>query len=295
VSVASVPGSGSTFYLSVPRVYGGPTGPAVGGAELARRLDPARPAVLVVEDDPTASLLYDKYLHAAGFQVAAVRTPAEARAFVRAATPAAVILDILLDTESGWDLLAELKGGEATRAVPVVVVTVVDGEGRAAAGGADAFCRKPVEREWLVRRLRDLTRRPPVDTVLVIDDDEIARYLLRGHLEGTRFAVAEATGGEEGLRRAREDRPRAVFLDLVMPDMSGFEVLDRLKADPATRDIPVIVFTSQVLGDDDLRRLGGAVAVLSKGAGGTRDEAARRVREALAAGGLSPAPEGGGR
>jgi signal transduction histidine kinase/CheY-like chemotaxis protein len=124
----------------------------------------------------------------------------------------------------------------------------------------------------------------PADAILIVDDDEIARYVLRGLLDGTPFRVLEAAGGRDGLRRAREDPPRVIFLDVVMPDLSGFEVLDRLKADPATRDVPVIVYTSQDLDEADRRRLGAATAILSKGA--SREQAAREVRAALARAGV---------
>jgi len=290
VSVRSEPGIGSTFFLSIPRVYAGSADAPLAGGGLARQLDPGRAAVLVVENDPTATLLYEKYLAGSGFQVIGVRTGAEAREFLRTVTPVAVVLDVLLDAESGWELLAELKAADATRPIPVVVVTVVDGADRAAALGADAFCHKPVERDWLVRRLRELVHREPTDPVLIVDDDEIARYILRGQLDPGRFAVLEATDGEEGLRRARDAHPRAIFLDLVMPDLSGFEVLDRLKADPATRDIPVILYTSQVLDEADRGRLAGRVAaILSKGAAGPREATARLVHDALAAAGLGGA------
>jgi signal transduction histidine kinase/DNA-binding response OmpR family regulator len=290
VSVRSDLGAGSTFYLSVPRVYTGPSDArATGAAGRARQLDPGRATVLVVENDPTAMLLYEKFLAGSGFQVIGARTCAEARELLGVITPAAVILDILLEAESGWGLLTELKEAEATRPVPVVVVSVVDGADRAAALGADAFCRKPVERDWLVRRLRDLARRGPAETVLVIDDDEIARYLLRSQLDPGRFSVVEAIGGEEGLRRVRDSRPRVVFLDLVMPDLSGFEVLDRRKADPETRDIPVILYTSQLLDEADRRRLAGRVAAtLAKGVESSREAAARLIQDALVAAGLGP-------
>jgi signal transduction histidine kinase/CheY-like chemotaxis protein len=123
--------------------------------------------------------------------------------------------------------------------------------------------------------------------VLVIDDDEIARYLLRTLLEGTRLPVVEAAGGHEGLRRARDDRPCAIFLDLAMPDLSGFEVLDRLKAEPQTRDIPVVVYTSRALTGADRRALEGrTVAVLSKGTGESREAAAKALRAVLAEAGV---------
>src|SRR5262245_2311821 len=108
----------------------------------------------------------------------------------------------------------------------------------------------------------------PGEPLLVIDDDEIARYLLRGLLNDSKFELREAADGHEGLRRAREERPRAIFLDLVMPDLSGFDVLERLKEDPVTREIPVIVYTSRTLEVAERSWLESrAVAVLSKGTG----------------------------
>src|SRR5581483_666945 len=96
-------------------------------------------------------------------------------------------------------------------------------------------------------------------------DDEVSRYLLKGLLADTRYAVVEATRGADGLRQAREVRPAVIVLDLVMPETSGFEVLERLKADPATRDIPVIVSTAKVLAEEERRRLAAhAVAILPK-------------------------------
>jgi signal transduction histidine kinase/CheY-like chemotaxis protein len=123
--------------------------------------------------------------------------------------------------------------------------------------------------------------------LLVIDDDEIARYLLRGLLGDGRFDLREAADGHEGLRRAREERPRAIFLDLVMPDLSGFDVLERLKGDPVTRDIPVIVYTSRTLDAGERDWLAArAVEILSKGTGESREAAARAVHDALSKAGV---------
>jgi len=126
-------------------------------------------------------------------------------------------------------------------------------------------------------------------TVLLIDDDEVSRYLLRNLVNEIHPTILEAASGLEGLREAKECQPGAIFLDLVMPDLSGFEVLDRLKADPTTRNIPVIVYTSQVLDDSAQARLAGAVAILSKGGSMPREAAARAIRTALVKAGW---PEG---
>jgi signal transduction histidine kinase/CheY-like chemotaxis protein len=118
--------------------------------------------------------------------------------------------------------------------------------------------------------------------VLIVDDDETARYVLRRLLSHTPYELIEASGGADGLRRAREDRPRVIFLDLVMPEVSGFEVLERLKADPATHDIPIIIITSKTLGDKERRLLHGkAVALLAKETA-SREAVIAGVQQALA-------------
>jgi len=119
----------------------------------------------------------------------------------------------------------------------------------------------------------------------VIDDDEISRYIVRGLLDDMPCLITEARGGEDGLRRARDDRPDAIVLDLVMPDLSGFEVLERLRAETATRDVPVVVVTSKVLDDAERRRLEGlGAAIVSKAA--DRDAAAAQLRSVLVGAGL---------
>ena len=101
--------------------------------------------------------------------------------------------------------------------------------------------------------------------VLIIDDDEISRYLVRNHLAGAPFRIREAEGATQGLRDARAEHPDAIILDLVMPEMSGFDVLAELKQDPATMDIPVVILTSKSLSEEERRRLAPhALRILSK-------------------------------
>ena len=120
------------------------------------------------------------------------------------------------------------------------------------------------------------------DKILIVDDDEAARYVFRRFLAKTSFTIIEATSGSEGLRRAREDRPQVIFLDLMMPEMSGFEALERLESDPVTRDIPVIIITSKLLKVREHQLLDQkTVAVLSKESA-SREAAIASVREAMA-------------
>jgi signal transduction histidine kinase/CheY-like chemotaxis protein len=286
VSVRSKPGVGSTFVAVIPRSYRA-LDEADATPESRWQLDPLLSPVLVVEDDPVDLLLYEKYLEGSGFQVLPARSLGEARRVLRRVRPVAVLLDILLEMGSGWTLLAEMKGQSVTSNIPIFVLTVVEDEEQALALGAADFCLKPVERDWLLGRLNALGGGGPPKTILIIDDEEADRYRLKGLLSAQgRFVIVEATSGEEGLRRAREQRPDVIFLDLSMADMTGFEVQDRLKSDDRTKGIPIIFNTSAVLGEEEHRRLtGGAAMILSKSAR-TAEEAFSTIREALIHAGL---------
>src|SRR5262249_12317710 len=149
---------------------------------------------------------------------------------------------------------------------------------------------KPVERAWLLDELARLTQGEAGTRVLVVDDDEVSRYLLRQSLRDSRYVVLEASSGHEALRRVQDDRPHVIFLDLIMPGVGGFEVLEHLKADRATRDIPVIVVTSKLLGAEERERLARqAVAILPK-ATPSREAASASIQGALARVGLTETP-----
>ncbi len=290
VSVRSEPGVGSTFVAVIPRSYR-PVDDADDTPESRWRLDPLRSPVLVVEDDPVDLLLYEKYLEGSAFHVLPARTIGEARRVLRRVRPLAVLLSIFLEAESGWTLLTEIKGQAATRDIPILVLTIVEGKEQALALGAADFCLKPIDRDWLLGRLVVLEQGGPLNTVLIIDDGEADRYVLKGLLTAQgRFAILEAANGEEGLRRAREERPDVIFLDVIMSDMTGFEVLERLKSDNATKGIPVILNTSAILSEEERRRLtAGTAAILSKSAV-PAEEAFVTVREALIHAGLKLTP-----
>jgi signal transduction histidine kinase/CheY-like chemotaxis protein len=294
VSLTSRPGEGSTFFMTIPCIYQGPPEVAL-APEVSPQVDPTRLPVLVVEDNRETLFIYEKYLKGTGFQAVPARSVREARRILKEVRPVAVVLDILLEGESAWDLLGELKRQPHTRDLPVWVVTMVDNRHKAKALGADDFCTKPVDRSWLLERLTALPTADRRGKVLLVDDDEVARYLLRGLLGDTRFTVLEARNGEEGLRLAAQEQPNAVFLDLDMPGLTGVEVLAALEADPATRNLPVIIHTSRVLEElERLRLTRRAVAFLPKDSP-SREVAMARLREALTRAGAATAASGGRR
>jgi signal transduction histidine kinase/CheY-like chemotaxis protein len=276
-------GMGSTFFASVPIRYAGAT-EAIYVPDVKRELDASKLPVLVVEDNREALFIYEKYLKGTEFQVVPAQDLKEARRALDEFKPIAIVLDVLLQKEHSWNLLQELKQNPATKDIPVFVVTVVENQSKALALGATAFHAKPIDRAWLLNQLQATLDRHE-GQILMVDDDEIARYLLRGLLAGSGHRLLEAQGGVEGLRLARLSKPNLIILDLSMPDLSGFEVLETLKRDPETREIPVVIYTSQSLDSEERARLQDAVDIVPKGAS-SREAAETRFAEAMMRAGL---------
>jgi signal transduction histidine kinase/CheY-like chemotaxis protein len=286
LEVQSTPGLGSTFTLLVPTQH--PEAREMEAmVERSRKRAPGRGSVLVVEDDRKTLFVYEKYLVMAGFHVLPARTIEDAQAIIDTTRPAAIVLDVMLEGETSWSFLAQLKAAPETRDIPVLVVTVTNREQKARALGADEFWLKPLDQDRLVKRLRALTRSSLSPRVLVIDDDERARYIVRKHLAGERFEVSEAATGPEGVAIAQQLVPHVILLDFLLEEMTAFDVLDELKSDPRTRGIPVIVVTSQALDESQQRRLmEEAEAVISK-QNLSRELALSRIRDALVKSGVA--------
>jgi signal transduction histidine kinase/CheY-like chemotaxis protein len=285
LSVSSEVGIGSTFSLNIPSIYKGAAEMSF-IPEVFARPDPTRFPILIVEDNRETLFIYEKFLKGTGFQVIPARTLAVARQAINEFRPVAIVLDVLLESESTWELLIELKSTASTKNIPVLVVTMVENQHKALALGADDFATKPVERNWLLDRLRNLAVLPSDETALIIDDDEVSRYLLKGLLAETRYSIIEAKTGVEGIALAQRERPRLIFLDLEMPDVSGFHVLDVLKGGESTRNIPVIVNTAKVLDEGDRKQLNSrAAAILSKSTS-SREAALTGLRTAIRQAGI---------
>ena len=260
-------GLGSTFGLALPRQVR--PGPVAGWSEPA--VEDARRAVVVIEDDPSSAELVGVHLTAAGLRTVAVRTGEEGLAAIRALRPTAVVLDIHLPGMDGWDVLSVLKGDPKLASIPVVIVSVLPERGRGFALGASDYLVKPVSKEGLLGAVwRAVAERVDQSSsrrdIVVIDDDPAALELVRATLEPHGWTVTTCAGGAEAISVIRSLRPSVVLVDLLMPDIDGFAVIDALHADPRTTAIPVVVLTAKSLTAQDRRRLKGRIEfVASKG------------------------------
>lgn len=220
------------------------------------------PLAMVVEDDDLAAELIRAQLAAEDIEVVRVRSAEEALRLAAERPPDLFTVDIMLPGMDGWELLERLKRDERLAGVPVVIISIIADQGRGMSLGAAKVLLKPYTRKALEDALAvlDFARAdggPPA--VLVVDDDPRSVELFAAHLALGNYRVLRAGGGAEGLALARAEHPDLIVLDLMMPEMSGFEVVERLKEDPATAAIPVLIVTAKILTAEDRQVLNGRV------------------------------------
>jgi signal transduction histidine kinase/DNA-binding response OmpR family regulator len=273
VRVASIPGKGSVFTLTLPLRPKAPATPSASPAPApAMNGHGHGPLILVVEDDPAAAELLTRQLVSAGYSTEVARTGTEALEKARRLQPAAITLDIILPEVDGWEVITRLKSEAATSGIPIVVVSVVDNPELGMALGAMDYFVKPVDGKELVNRLNQFQVQKDEIRVLVVDDQEANRNWLTKTLEPAGFTVIPASGGREAIDLARTEKPDFVLLDLMMPEVTGFDVVEALRADESTRDVPIMVLTATNLTEADKRLLNGRVTrILSRGSVGTSD------------------------
>jgi CheY-like chemotaxis protein len=214
--------------------------------------------ILVIDDDPTVRELMSRFLEREHFVVRTAGGGHEGLQLARELHPAAITLDVNMPDLDGWTVLAALKGDPLLSDIPVVLVTIEDNRSRGYALGATDYMTKPVDRERLVSVLRGICNSSE-RRILLVDDDEIMRESVRRALEQDRWAVAEAGNGRVALERLAEQRPDVIMLDLMMPEMDGFEFLVAMRAQADWQDIPVLIVTAKDLSAEERARLQGDV------------------------------------
>jgi CheY-like chemotaxis protein len=226
--------------------------------------------ILVVEDDERAANLLSHYLGRGGYRTTIADDGRVALQWARELRPAAITLDVMLPSLDGWEILRSLKLDPLTRDIPVVIASIIDDSELGFALGATDYFVKPVDRQALLARLDRYVRPDPAHdhnlTILIADDDPVAVDLLENMLAPAGYTTLAVTGGAAAIDAAIADGPDVILLDLMMPGVDGFAVVDALRANPATRDTPILIITAKELTDADKRRLNGRVTtILRKG------------------------------
>jgi signal transduction histidine kinase/DNA-binding response OmpR family regulator len=269
ITVESTPGVGSTFTVMLPAA--GPDAPT----DVSSRAAPmtaANGTILIIDDDRTIHDLLERDFSDQGYAVLHAMGGREGLRIAKAARPDLITLDVIMPDLDGWSVLKALKDDPELRAIPVVLVTIMGDRDLGFALGAADFLTKPFERELLIQAVNRHRGGGPRAQVLVVDDDSRSRDMLRRTLQKEGWTVAEAVDGREALSQLQRSRPALVLLDLMMPEMDGFEVLERMRHDKAWRDIPVIIVTAKDLTREEVDRLNGhVIKVLQKGTYRRRD------------------------
>jgi GAF domain-containing protein/DNA-binding response OmpR family regulator len=284
ITVESQPGHGSSFTIRLPRVVQiGQAPTRVTEADAASAPPVGVGAqdrlILVVDDDATVRDLVGRHLERSGFAVVTAGGGQEGLRRVRELRPAAVTLDIMMPDLDGWTVLAAIKGDPVVAATPVVLMSIVDQKNRGYALGAADYLVKPVDRAKLIETLAHICGSIS-GKALLVDDDEVVRRSVRQALEPIGWQVTEAENGQVAMESLAATRPDVIILDLMMPKMDGFELLDNMRAQPDWQDIPVVVITAKDLTKEDRDRLNGGVErIIQKS---DRDQMLRQLSRELA-------------
>jgi CheY-like chemotaxis protein len=241
------------------------------------------PTVLVIDDDPTVHDLVQRFLNKEGLKMIGARSGQEGIRLAKELHPGVITLDVLMPGMDGWAVLTELKADPALSEIPVIMLTIMDEKQMGYALGAADYLTKPIDWERLAAVLQRYECARPPCPVLVVEDDPVMRELLRRRLEKEGWTVIEAENGRVALKRMTERQPDLILLDLMMPEMDGFQFLDEVRKHEDWHLIPVIVITAKELSAEDQQRLNGSVEkILQKGAY-SREELIHKVRDLVTA------------
>jgi GAF domain-containing protein/CheY-like chemotaxis protein len=290
LTAVSEPGQGATFTLTIPIHYGDANAasrdPARGQTKEADASpQPAgqpRKLVLVIDDDPDAVYLLQESLSPA-YEIVGARTGMEGQQKARELHPRAILLDIMMPDKDGWQVLHDLKQDPHTRGIPVILLTIVDKKALGFRLGASAYLLKPLDPEAVMDALQRVTQQEgrPARHVLVVDDDPLVADMLRQILPEKDFALESALDGMAGLEAIAHRRPDVILLDLMMPRLDGFSVIQQLRQNPGTQDLPIIVISAKELTAEESTRLKESAAYVMRKQGFDSERLLREINKAL--------------
>ena len=291
ITVTSAPDGGSTFTLRVPLRYGETprTEPAKSAVvDVPARTD--RPMILTIDDNPDDLEILRENLREAGYDVVGAANGEEGIAKARVLHPHVITLDVMMPNKDGWQVLYDLKADPATRDIPVIMLTIVDKKPLGYRLGATDYLLKPFDVEAVLASLQRVTQinggQPP-KRVLVADDDPDV-FDLVAQLLGEHYELEAARDGIDALAAIARNRPDVILLDLMMPGLDGFAVIERLRQNPDHRAIPIVVLTAKNLSVDEASGLSSRVSKVIYKQGLVGDALIREIEDALARRPLSP-------
>ena len=247
-------GTGSTFTLSLPTRYAPVSEKEEGHKETATLpIDTSKRLVLAIDDDPDVISLITQEIEEEGYEVVGATHALDGIEKAKQLGPHAITLDIMMPGMDGWEAIAHLKGDPQTRDIPLIVLSIIDNRDLGFRLGADEYLLKPIDKEALLGVLRRYQERG--HQLLVADDDPIVSDLVRQLLEDDGWSVRSAANGQQALDQIAKQKPDVLLLDLMMPVMDGFETLQRLRDDPETRDLPVVIITARDLSQQEREEL----------------------------------------
>jgi signal transduction histidine kinase/CheY-like chemotaxis protein len=286
ISVSSQAGQGSTFTVHLPRnaPSGRPASATAPPAEapIAAPLNPTA-TILAIDDDPSARDLISRGLTKSGFKVLLAASGEEGLQLAREHSPDLITLDVLMPGMDGWAVLRHLKNDPKTSAIPIVMVSMVDDRELGRALGAAEYLPKPIDHAHLADVLNRFRCKTPPCPVLVVEDDPATRELVRRALEADGWIVRSAADGKDALDSMKVLKPELILLDLMLPQMDGFELLAELRSNPAWSEIPVVVMTVKDLSPEDEQRLHGQVKKVFRKGTLSRQQLAEEVKSILRA------------
>jgi len=284
ISVESAPREGSIFTIRLPIESD------AANESTTRRLQPVPVAlaeggsntVLVIDDDPTVRQMMRRYLQREGFRVVTAADGEEGLRIAARIVPSVITLDVVMPEKDGWDVLRSLKSDPRLSSIPVVMLSIIDEKNKGYALGASDYVVKPVNRQQLVSVLEKYRMSDSTNRVLVVEDDPDTRRRLHSMLSEEGWEVDEAENGRVALDRLSDVQPNLILLDLMMPEMDGFEFLVELRNNQPRKTIPVIVVTGADLSEADHRNLNGGVEKILKKSAYSREELFEEVRAVVA-------------
>jgi CheY-like chemotaxis protein len=260
LKVASELGQGSTFTLTFPVNYD--QAEETPEPEVPERSETGGHLVLVIDDNEDAIYLMRENLENAGYRVAVARNGEEGLALARELSPFAITLDIMMPKKDGWQVLHDLKQNPDTRSIPVIMISIVDKKALGYRLGAADYLVKPLDEDRVLDSLDKLKQQngdKPLKRLLVVDDDPNIADMIRQLLEDSSYQVEAARDGQDAWEKINANPPDAVLLDLMMPRLDGFGLIDKLKQAEALADLPVIVLTAKLLSDGEQNALSESV------------------------------------